>query len=103
MFFRKSFCPHDRVIFRRQRYKPRPGRHAREIRPAVNGDDYCYTINKYWVVSEILNDGQIVLQTPRGKRRVVRADDPNLRHASWLDKIRYRYRFLQCERSKVKS
>ena len=95
--FRRSFKPGDRVVFCRSRHKTHPGRRARGVQPAANGDDYSYYVEKFWVVSEILEDGRLLLLTPRGKKRVVGADDPGLRHASWLDKIVHRAQFSQSQ------
>ena len=93
--FRRAYRPGDRVVYCRMKHKTHPSRRARDVRPSVHGDDYSYYVEKFWVVSEVLPDGRLCLRTPRGRKHVVDADDPNLRHASWLDKIRYRYRFLR--------
>ena len=93
--FRRAFQQGDRIVFCRMKHKTHPSRRAREIRPAAHGDDYIYYVEKFWVVSDVLSDGRLLLQTPRGRKHIVDADDPNLRHATWLDKIRHRYRFLR--------
>ena len=94
-FKRAAFKRGDWVVFCRMKHKTHPGRRARDVHPAPNGDDYTYYVEKYWVVVDVLDDGRLKLQTPRGKTHVVDPDDPNLRHASLLDRIRNRSRFLQ--------
>ena len=91
----RIFKPGDRVVYCRMKHKSHPSRRARDVHPAANGDDYSYYIEKFWVVQQVCDDGRLLLQTPRGKTHLVSPDDPNLRHASWLDKIRHRSRFLQ--------
>jgi hypothetical protein len=55
-------------------------------------------VKKYWIVDEIRNDGQLVLVTPKGKKRVKTSNDPQLRRASFWDRIRYRQRFVSAAR-----
>ncbi|MCA9101407.1 MAG: hypothetical protein KDA63_09670, partial [Planctomycetales bacterium] len=62
-----------------------------------HGDDYSYYVEKFWVVLDVLADGRLLLQTPRGKQHLVEAADPNLRRANWLERIRYRDRFQRSE------
>jgi hypothetical protein len=40
-------------------------------------------------------DGKLLLKTRRGKTHVIAANDPNLRHATLWDRIRYRAHFHQ--------
>lgn len=94
---RRTFRTGDRVVYCRMRHKTQPGRRARAVQPARHGDDYSYYVEKFWVVLEVRDDGQLLLQTPRGKRHWVDADDPKLRHASWIERIRYRDRFQRSE------
>src|SRR4051812_36231593 len=44
------------VIYRVQKTSNHPARHARAVFPALNGDSYSYTIDKYWRVDEIRAD-----------------------------------------------
>ena len=92
-FKRAAFKRGDWVVFCRMKHKTHPGRRARDIHPAANGDDYTYYVEKFWLVLDVLSNGQLLLQTRRGKQHVVDANDPNLRHATWLDRIRYPSRF----------
>ena len=90
---RAAFKRGDWVVFCQMKHKTHPGRRARDVHPAANGDDYSYYVEKFWVVLDVLTNGRLLLQTRRGKQHVVDADDPNLRHATWLDRIRHRSRF----------
>jgi hypothetical protein len=92
---RRAFQKGDRVVFRKSKFTPHPGPRAQDIRPAANGDDYCYVVDKFWVVADVMADGKLVLQTRRGKTHLVDADDPNLRHATLWDRIRHRTHFNQ--------
>ena len=89
----------DWVIYRKTKHSPVPGPRAENVLPARNGDDYCYTVDKFWVVTEVRSDQQLVLKTRRGKAHTVSPDDPNLRKANWWERRRYRNRFelLQVE------
>lgn len=79
------------------KHKAHPSRRAQGIQPAANGDTYSYYVRKYWVVSNVLDDGRLMLETPRGKKRTVHADDPSLKHATILDKILHRSALGQSE------
>jgi len=40
-------------------------------------------------------EGRLLLRTRRGKTHVVEPNDPNLRHATFWDRVRYRKRFAE--------
>ena len=88
-----QFKPGDLVVYRKTKHSNRPGPRASNIHPAPNGDTYSYTVDKYWVVEEVLEDGTIVATTRRGKRNHLKSDDPMLHRANWLQKLLYRSRF----------
>ena len=90
--FLKPFCRGDRVVYCLTKYKAHPGRHACNVHPAAHGDDYSYYVEKFWVVFDVLPDGRLLRHTPRRKSHLVNASDPNLRHATWLERIRCRDR-----------
>jgi hypothetical protein len=93
--WRRPFKPGDLVVFRRQKHTSHPGRRAQEVEATAHGECYSYFIDKSWIVVAVLADGRLRLQTRRGKVHVVSADDPNLRHATLWDRVRYRARFAQ--------
>ena len=45
--------------------------------------------------SRVQDDGKLLLKTRRGKTHVVEPSDPNLRHATLWDRLRYRTRFAE--------
>ncbi len=90
---RAKFAIGDRVIYTRDKYSNRPGPRAKNVSPTPHGETYTYQVDKFWVVSEFLADGSIVLQTRRGKNHVVAAGDPRLRKARWWEKFFYANRF----------
>lgn len=83
----------DWVIYRKQKVSSSPGPRASDVRPASKGDSYRYIVDKYWVVEEVLESGEVKLRTRRGKRNIVSADDPQLRVARWWERLLYRGRF----------
>ena len=88
-----KFAIGDRVIYTRDKYSNRPGPRAKNVSPTPHGETYAYQVDKFWVVSEFLPDGSIVLQTRRGKKHVVAANDPRLRKARWWERLFYAGRF----------
>ena len=93
----------DPVVYRVTKHSPVPGPRAKNITPALHGDDDCYQVDKYWVVDRVLASGALLLRTRKGKRRVVRGEDPNLRPASWWESWRHRDRFPASRRSRETS
>ena len=91
---RRAFEKGDRVVFRKAKFTPHPGQRAQKIRPTANGDDYCYVVEKFWIVANVM------LPTRRGKTHVIDAQDPNLRHATLWDRIRHRAHFNQLSLAK---
>ena len=85
--------PGDPVIYRVCKTSTDPGPRAQDVFPAEHGDWYSYQVDKYWVVSEVLSDGSLMLVTRRGKQHTVPADDPRLRAARWWERWLYRDRF----------
>ena len=97
--WRRAFRQGDWVVVSRRKHTTRPGRHARDVFATANGDEYDYFVDKFWIVTEVLADGQLRLQTRRGKTHVVDGGDANLRHATLWDRLRYRGRFKQLKLS----
>ena len=99
----RTYQPGDRVVYRRMKHKTHPSRRARGIHPALNGDDYSYYVEKFWVVLDVLENDRVLLRTPRGRQHIVSVDDPKLRYANWIERIRYRANFLRSEAKDHKS
>ena len=93
----RRFKPGDRVVFHKTKMSNHPGPRARYIHPAPQGEGYTYEVDKYWVVVESLPGGQISIRTRRGKLLVLDGDDPNLRHATWWERLLHSRRFPAME------
>jgi hypothetical protein len=81
------------VVYRLPKQGTRPGRRARNLRPSPHGETYVYDVDKYWRIAEFLAGDQLLLTTRRGKTHIVRRDDPQLRPASWWERLFYCGRF----------
>jgi hypothetical protein len=87
----------DWVVYRKSKYGAHPGPRAQDVRPASKGDRYSYIVDKFWVVEKILEDGQVLVRTRRGKRHQIASSDPDLRPANWFQRLLYRRRFVPNE------
>lgn len=96
-----QYRPGDWVVYRKSKYSTQPGPRAQNVAPARGGDKYAYTVNKFWVVSQVLDDGRLVLQTRRGKEHIVDPDDHDLHPAHWWERWLYRGRFSAVENSEA--
>jgi len=83
----------DAIVYRKQKVSTRPGPRAYAVRPAGQGDTYSYFVDKFWTVENVLRDGRIVVMTRTKKHHYLRSDDPNLRKAGLIVRLRYRNRF----------
>lgn len=87
------YSPGDQVVYRKFKHSVAPGPRARYVDPAPHGEEYTYSVDKFWIVVEIQPDDHVLLETRRGKQHVVECSDMNLRHAHWWEKLLYRGRF----------
>jgi hypothetical protein len=85
--------PGDRIIYRKQKVSRRPGRRAREVYAASQGDTYSYVVDKFWLVQDVLFDGRIEVTTRTGKHHFLSPADPNLRLPRLYERLRYRRYF----------
>ena len=83
----------DPVIYRRPKFSVSPGPRARHIDAAPHGDRYSYIVDKFWVVEGITPEGRLVARTRRGKRHEIDPTDPNLRHPTWWERLRWGAKF----------
>ena len=81
------------IVYRMIERSTRPAPQGCDIRPAKRGELYHYLITKYWRVEKVLRDGSVVAITPLMEHHVLRSDDPNLRKANLLERLRYGGRF----------
>lgn len=93
-----AFRPGDLVVYRKTKHSTQPGPRAENIQPAANGDTYSYTVDKFWMVDDVLEDGTIVATTRRGKKNFLQPDNPMLKRANLIQRILYRARFAGLER-----
>jgi hypothetical protein len=93
------FSPHGRlragapIVYRVQETSNRPSPDAIQVYPSEHGESYDYLAYKYWRVEEVLEDGSIVALTPLHEHQYLRRNDPNLRKANLLERLRYAPRF----------
>ena len=87
------FKPGEPVVYRAQKASTSPGPRAINISPAHLGESYSYNVDKYWRVAEVKNDGNVVLLTRRGKKRVCSEEDNRLRKAGLIERVRNKSRF----------
>lgn len=92
---KNQFQPGDLIIYRKTKNGVHPGPRANNVHPAPNGDTYNYTVDKYWLVQKVLDNGTLVATTRRGKQNHLKADDPNLQKANWFQRVLHRSRFSE--------
>ncbi|WP_437201706.1 hypothetical protein [Planctomicrobium sp. SH664] len=91
----RQFKPGDHIIYRVTKHSTKPGPRARKVAPSPHGDNYTYQVDKFWIVDRVLEDGQLLIRTRRGKTRVVSGQDLNLRPPAWWENLLYRGQFPQ--------
>ena len=91
--------PGDWAIYRKQKFSTSPGPRAKDVVPATQGEMYVYFVEKYWIVKEVLDDGQLLLRTRRGKQHKVSLNDPGLRRPRWWQRFFFGNRFRAIDAS----
>lgn len=92
---RNSIQPGDQVVCRITKRSKKPGPRAINVRPDPNGDGYTYQVDKLWLVERTGKGDEMIVRTRRGKRHVIKADNPLLRKPNLIERIIYRSRFPQ--------
>jgi hypothetical protein len=87
-----SFGPNDWVVYTREKHSLSPGRRAKNISPSPHGEMYSYEVDKYWIVRQV-RDGEVVLQTRRGKTHSLPLQDARLRKANLWERLFFSHRF----------
>ncbi|MEM7477684.1 MAG: hypothetical protein AAF483_22070 [Planctomycetota bacterium] len=87
----------EKVVYAKDKHSQAPGQRAQDVTASAKGDGYSYIVEKYWIVKEILEDGELLLMTRRGKEHVISMDDPGLRAASFWEKLFLGRRFPQLD------
>ena len=91
--FRRPLRPGAPILYRMQESSTCPSQDAIDVYPSEHGESYSYLAQKYWRVEEVLEDGSILALTPLMEHQYVRPDDPNLRRANLIERLRYAARF----------
>ena len=91
---RRQYKIGDWVIYRKQKHSTQPGPRAQDVSAAPKGEEYHYVVDKFWIVADVA-EAELTVRTRRGKQHVLAADDPNLRHARWWERLVYRQRFVE--------
>ncbi len=89
-----SFKTGEFVIFEKSKNSTHPSPHAKDVRPAEHGETYSYIIEKFWKVVRVFENGTIELETRRGKRHRLYTATPQLRKASFWDRLLFRNRLF---------
>jgi hypothetical protein len=91
--FSRDLRPGAPIVYRVQETSTCPGPDAVDVYPSKHGEFYDYLAKKYWRVEKVLEDGSIVALTPLMEHQHVRRNDPNLRRANLIERVRYSARF----------
>ena len=94
-----NWSPGDWAVYRKSKVSNAPGPRATNVHAAPKGDSYTYIVDKFWVVEELLPEGDLRLRTARGKTHVIRQNDPNLRRPSFVQRLVWRNRFRRIAES----
>lgn len=92
-FFRRPLRPGAPIVYRVQETSTCPSPDAIDVHPSEHGESYSYLAQKYWRVEKVLEDGSILALTPLMEHQYVRPNDPNLRRANLIERVRYAARF----------
>ncbi len=91
--FRAKLRPGAPIVYRVQETSSCPGPDALDVYPSEHGESYDYVAKKYWRVEKVLQDGSIVALTPLMEHQYLQRNDPNLRKANLVERLRYAARF----------
>ncbi|MEM9366718.1 MAG: hypothetical protein AAGD07_12050 [Planctomycetota bacterium] len=83
----------DWAVYRKSKRSKNPGRRAAGIKATSKGETYAYVVDKFWVVTRVLPNGDLLLKTAGGKKHQISPSDPNLLRPGWLTRLRWRDRF----------
>jgi hypothetical protein len=89
----------DWVSYRMMKASSVPGPRAQQVSAAARGELYSYSVEKFWVITGVREDGQLEARTRRGKRHVLEPGDPRLKPATWWQRWVFASRFREIEHS----
>jgi hypothetical protein len=91
--FRMRFRAGAPIVYRVQETSTCPSPDALYVYPSKRGESYDYLANKYWRVEKVFEDGSIMALTPLMEHQYLKRNDPNLRKANLIERLRYAARF----------
>jgi len=91
----------DPVVYRKDKTSSCPGPRAEEVVPSARGEDYSYTVPKFWKISAIPDAEHVVVVTRTGKRHCLSVSDPHLHKASFFGRLLHLHRF-PCEEARFR-
>jgi hypothetical protein len=77
----------DRIIYKKNKVSAHPTPRARDVHPSSHGDDYHYVVDKYWIVTDIIDEKTIEAMTRTGKKHRLNVEDPRLSKAGFFSRI----------------
>ncbi len=84
----------DPVVYVVNKHSDHPGPRAESVQPEPHGEGYSYAVKKYWrIVGVDTQEGTVSVLTRRGKERRISVRDPQLRLASWWERLLMSSRF----------
>lgn len=89
----------DWVTYRVAKASSVPGPRAQQVSAAERGELYSYSVEKFWVITHVQENGQLEARTRRGKRHRLDPDDPRLKPATWWQRWMFAARFREIEQS----
>ena len=84
---RRTYKPGDPVVLQVTKQSKRPSLHVHDLRPMPHGETYHSQKETFGVVAEALADSMLIVRTHRGITHAVSPDEPNLRHATWWERL----------------
>lgn len=87
MVLSHTYSVGDLVVYRKSKRSTAPGPRAKNIQPATHGEEYGYSVDKYWRVARMNDEGKVVVVTRRGKVHELDPDDHSLRQAQWWERL----------------
>jgi len=97
MALSNRFKSGDWIIYRKTKHSLEPGPRAENVSPSTNGDLHTYTVDKFWIVVDVNEDGSLMVETRRGKQHIIAPETPCLRKPNWFERLRHRSRFEAVE------
>jgi|GEM_PF-148607 len=99
--FEREWKPGDWVVYRLSKRGVAPGKRAHHVSASRKGESYNYLVDKFWVVEQVGESGDLHVRTPGGKTRVLAPNDPNLRRARWWHRLQWGERFRTAEMKRL--